>query len=431
MALGDIISKAGSAPGVAPIKPPPAEPVQEDVVQLPSVDEIDPKDVEARRQAELREAQPKPPAAPVPPEYAGSVPETEPAFDAMGEDDYIAADDEAYVDVPPDPFSAPAPEPDLVDRPSSTPPKTEPAPEMDWANVPLPGEAAASAPTPAPAYSPDAEPPPTPEYEGSIDIDEDDGYNPSNDRGDFIKAKASGLLEKPKELYAKYPRPIIMGAIGLVVALVVVVVFGGGSPTSETPVANPGEGVVEEPIAPSVDGMEPVTLLPKRVSADCGAGQTSPALAFSNDPKEAWICPRANNIDGQVMNILFDRTVQVQSITILPGWNFVAPNGKDNWNEHRVITQILWRVGGQQFVHKINPTRSGSTFTFPGKGVAATVMSLTVQRSERPNAAGAESVDTGEGGLLPPMGPQGGPENTDVDKSLAVNSLVITGLELS
>lgn len=428
MALGDIISKAGSAPGVAPIKPPP-DPVHEEAPKLPTVDEIDPKDVEARRQAELRDAQPKPPSAPVPSEYVSHVPEKEPVFDTMDDDDYTAADDEAYIDTPPDPFSAPAPEPDLVDRTATphVPPRNEPAPEMDWASPPLPGESSTS----APAYNPDAELPPTPEYKGAIDIDDDDGYNPSSDRGEFIKAKASGLLEKPKELFQKYPRPIIMGAIGLVVALVVVVMFGGGSTMSETPVAEPGEGVVEEPIAPTVDGMEPVTLLPKRVSADCGAGQTSPTLAFSNDPKEAWICPRNMGIDGQVMNIMFDRTVQVQSITIMPGWNFVAPNGKDNWNEHRVITQILWRVGGQQFVHKINPTRSGSTFTFPGKGVAATVMSLTVQRSERPNAAGAESVDTGEGGLLPPMGPQAGPENTDVDKSIAVNSIVITGLELS
>lgn len=433
MALGDIINKAGSAPGVAPIAPPPPPPSVDDTPRPPSLDEIDPKDVEARREAEIREAQPKLPEPKIPEDYAPRVEEHEPTFGDPDEDELSSVE---ATDVPPDPFKAPAPEPDLVEPPRPAPPAS-PTPNMsagetsspvgmDWLDVDLPNSAPPQAPQPASTAQYDSS---EGDSFGGFDDDFDGGSG--SDRADFIKAKTAGLLEKPKEFVKKNPRPVMVGAIGLVALLVMALVLPGGSPEPDPAPPNP---VVPTDSLPVPDGEgvgTPVTLFPKKVSANCGAGQTNPALAFNNNQGDAWICPRANGIDGAVLNIMFDRTVQVLSVTIMPGYNYVSPNGKDHWNDHRVVTQILWRAGGKQFVHKIDPTRAGSTFTFnPPKGVATTTMSLTIQRSERPDAAGAEvNPDTGEGGILPPLvGPGGG--NDDVDKTFAINSIIITGYEL-
>lgn len=366
--------------------------------------------------------QPALPEPPIPEGFESHIPEREPVFDDADADEFAAIEEDIEADTPPavNPFVAPAA------------PTVEPAATADdlppWERDRLEreererAERARAEREREEALSPAALALP--------DDDDDDDHHHSGGGGRFALAAPAGLLEKPKEIFQKHPRPVIFGAIGLAVALVMVIAFGGGSPMpAPPPDAAPVEELPQLPADPTLG--EPVTLLPKTVSANCGAGQTSPALAFSARPEEAWICPRAHGIDGAIMNIVFERTVQVLSVTVSPGYNYVAPNGKDHWNEHRVVTRIRWRLGGQEVIHTINPSRSGSTFTFnPPKGIPTTTMSLTVFQTERPDAAGVEvNPETGEGGLLPPLSVGGGPDNDEVDKSVAINSIIITGYE--
>lgn len=246
---------------------------------------------------------------------------------------------------------------------------------------------------------------------------------------DYLLEKKSFLsgLPNPLKLFEKNPklvRPVAIGAIGMVVAVGAAVIFGG-STASDTPAAPPPV-VVEQPPGEDV-GPQTITLLPQAVSASCPPGSTSPSMAFTSKPENAWVCLRAHGIDGAVMNVIFAKTVTVQAITVMPGWNYVAPNGRDHWNEHRLVSKILWRIGGQQFEQVINPSRSGSTLTLPGNGIATTVMSMTILETVTPSAVG---VDTGpgEGGLMAPGGDLGAP-NTDADKSTAIGSVTITGVE--
>ena len=361
--------------------------------------------------------QPKPVPEQVPGDFRDAEPETEEPFD----------DDVNELDDTDDEFRYPDSPPKVVT------PDPDPDPDDDE-DVVI-------------AWGPDGDvdefAPPLMPNESVADSSDDD--DDRDDRSGDIRMKGSsalsGLLGKPKEFFAEHPtwkRPAMFGGIGLVVALVIAVVFGGGSPASETPTPPP-PAVTEEPVGGPANA-EPVTLLPKNVSASCPPGSTSATLAFSNRPEEAWVCGRAMGADGAIFNIQFGRMVQVQSVTISPGWNYVAPNGKDNWNEHRLITQLLWRLGSsggkqQQFIQKINPTRAGSTFTFPGSGIATTEMSFTIQKTERPNAVGAEGVEGGVdgGGVLPPIAGGGAdtPDNDKVDESTAVNSLTITGVDLN
>lgn len=259
------------------------------------------------------------------------------------------------------------------------------------------------------------------DYYDSDDDDEDDDYRLS-------KPSFGDLLSKPLEVFKKSPklgRTAAVGAVGMVVAIGAGVMFGG-STASETPVATPPT-VVEEAPGLETPSAEVTTLLPKAVAASCPPGSTSPSMAFTNRPENAWKCIRAHGIDGAVLNITFPKTAVIKSITVVPGWNYVAPNGRDHWNEQRLVTKILWRIGGQQFEQNITPTRSGSTLTLPGNGIATTVMSLTILTTERPDAI---SVESGEGGGLLAPGGDMGPENTKVDESTAIGSIIIMGSEI-
>lgn len=330
-----------------------------------------------------------------------------------------------------DPFadtSASAPTPDHVDDPWAV--RSVVADALDVASPSVPGpfvgdDDATDVPPAVPADGARVPPPvpvPSSDYDDDEDDDDDDDYRLS-------KPSFSDMLSKPMELFKKNPklgRTAAVGAVGLVAAIGAVVMFGG-STASETPVAPP-PSVVEDAPGLETPSAEVATLLPKAVSASCPPGSTSPSMAFTNRPENAWVCQRAHGIDGAAMNVVFPKTVVVKSITVMPGWNYVAPNGRDHWNEHRLVTKILWRIGGQQFEQNITPTRSGSTLTLPGNGIATTVMSLTILTTERPDALSADTGGEG-GGFLTPGGDMG-PENTDVDKSTAIGSVTIMGSEI-
>lgn len=370
------------------------------------------------------------PAQPDPTEYSDPAP-VEHTFGAIDPDEVPDYDDED-LDIPPMPEPGLADEPEPV-APTPAPSAPQPAPTPAPAPDPTPSWASYSPVAPVAAVDPDAA--------GGPALYGDDEDTADDDGGVKFKGASSlsGLMDKPKEIFEKHPtwkRPALFGGIGLVVALVVMFMFGG-SPATETP-KPPPPPVAQETTDPQAD-KQVITLMPKAVSAMCGPGSSGPSLVFSKDPKDAWVCVRSNGIDGEIMNIKFAATVIVKSVTIMPGWNYVAPNGTDNWDAHRLVTQILWRLGGQQFIQKINPTRAGSTFTFPGNGVATSEMSLTIQKTERPSATavqGGEGVNGGQGtdsggGILPPP-PVGGdhaPKDDDVDKTVAIGKITITGTD--
>lgn len=376
-----------------------------------------------------------------PPGFESRVEEHEPTFHDVDADDISkVANDDRYGDCAPDPFASNNVTPDLVNKNDGAPTT---APESDDDDLPPwerdrkerekreqeEREAMRRAHEEAISEGSMTLPGESDEQLGGF---ADDTDADSGSRADFIRAKVAnnGLVEKSKEFIKRNPRPVIVGVIGLVALLAMAVVLPAGDPASDpVPDALPPDVSVEVPADPSMG--EPVVLLPKTVAADCGPGQTNPALAFNNNQGDAWICPRAHGIDGAIMNIQFKNTVQVVSVTVMPGWNYVAPNGRDRWNEHRVVTRIRWRAGGKEFIHNIDPTRAGSTFTFnPPKGVATNEMSLTIFATERPNAAGAEvDPETGGGGILPPI-LGGGDGGADVDKTFAIGSIVINGYEL-
>ncbi len=182
-------------------------------------------------------------------------------------------------------------------------------------------------------------------------------------------------------------------------------------------------------VAPSVVAGRPaeVTLQPgcppnagqqcRPVDSSCGAGSSDPSLAFGSDPSQAWICARSHNIDQQQITIQFPKPVVVTSICVQSGFVYVEKNGQDHFLEHRVPTGILWRIGGMQMEHSINPDRQCSPLKVPG--IATQIITGTIQSSVRPPATTKGSGKLG--GLL------GGVDSSKVDETDAISKITITG----
>ena len=203
-------------------------------------------------------------------------------------------------------------------------------------------------------------------------------------------------------------------AAGMAVALTAAMALTGHHNTA--PIDGP-RPTAEAPATTAL-GPAPAPLMPSDVKAECPAGSSpNPGLIFGTDKSQAWVCTRIYGVDSGVLTISFNQPVIVSSITVVPGFDYVEPSGADHWNEHRVVTKILWRFPGQ-IVQTINPTRGGATLTLPN--IATQVITATIQKTQRPPA-----VPNKDGGLIP--GILGGPDATKVDQSFAIGHITILG----
>ena len=232
-----------------------------------------------------------------------------------------------------------------------------------------------------------------------------------------IRDHAAKLIARVRDTDLRV-RVLAIGAVAaLLITVTAVVSLSGvrGKPPAPAPVAAPPTTTSD----PTPD--RPATPLSVyQVSSSCqDSDPTAPFQPADNrDPAKAWVCTRVNGVDGNVLNIRFGRTVAVTEITIVPGFDFVAPDGRDEWDRHRLVTGVTWRMANQMFPQKITPTRTGAKMTF--NAVITDQMSMTVTSSERPTGASRSGS-----GINAPGG-----ADDDVDRSTAVSRIIITGYPL-
>lgn len=203
-------------------------------------------------------------------------------------------------------------------------------------------------------------------------------------------------------------------AIAVLVLLVSMVGGGGDQPAQS-------ESVVEEvatetggPVPTTQGGGEKTVLSPTKVSARCASRSTSVELAFNDEKRDAWVCARAQGIDGTVVTISFRRPVVVSEVFLVPGFNYVEASGIDDWTRHRVVTRVLWKIGDKEMVQQINPVRTGATM--PVGDIATQQITLTILQTSESGSGGAE------GGVF-------GGVNKSKDDTFAVSKIEIRGRE--
>lgn len=266
------------------------------------------------------------------------------------------------------------------------------------------------------------------------DYGDEFGYDEDEDE-DESERKGPGLIEKIKTWYMGLPMYLRVALpLGLVVALIMgLTLLGGEDATAPQGAATGGGQIVNnDPAPPGAE--DPATtgdLLTghiETVSAKCADGSSSATNAFSTDPSVAWICHRAHGIDGAVLNIVFRQPVTLTEIRLTPGFDYVLqPSGDDEWNKHRVVTNILWRAGGKQFPQEIVPSRGQAVLTFDAPVVTES-MSLTIQKSVDPNETAGESAPVDGEAFTEGFG-DGATAATDVEvlDATAIQNIEIVG----
>jgi hypothetical protein len=122
------------------------------------------------------------------------------------------------------------------------------------------------------------------------------------------------------------------------------------------------------------------------------------------------VCVRVFDTDLQTITITYSKPVVVCSIFVIPGFEHTDSNGRNKWNEHRVVTLINWRLGGQQFQQNIDPNaHTGATIQSPC--LATQVITGTIFKTVPP----------------PPVGRDNGPSDEDINSTFAIKTITING----
>ncbi|MCH9731989.1 MAG: discoidin domain-containing protein [Actinomycetia bacterium] len=100
------------------------------------------------------------------------------------------------------------------------------------------------------------------------------------------------------------------------------------------------------PPAPSQPPLRRDTVLTGVTATDLcprDANYSDANRAFDGDSNTAWICTRANNQDGQTLQVDFGRQVTLTQIRAIGGFDALAPDGTDQWPQHRIVTKLeIW-----------------------------------------------------------------------------------------
>lgn len=303
----------------------------------------------------------------------------------------------ADLPTPSDPAPVPSAAPSWDDRYNLwSPPQPEP--------LVVPDDIESITPTQAPTYhepTPAPDPLPDAPADAAVSLPSPSGKRTAGQRWAALPG------------WSRMAIPVV--ATVLVAALLIAALSGGDA--EQHPQAVPPPVPVAPPtISPPSNG----PLQPSKVEApNCPAGSSpDPSGAFDVDKRRGWICGRRAGIDNAILTITFPEAVVVCEIKVVPGFDYVEPNGADRWNEHRLVTKIVWRIGGQRLFQSIAPTRAPATLSVPC--LATNVITATIQGTEPPPAAPTE-----QGGLPGIFG--AGPDSASVDETFAIGRIEIIG----
>lgn len=207
-----------------------------------------------------------------------------------------------------------------------------------------------------------------------------------------------------QEVVTRLRKPRVALAVAAVVALLLVVLLvatSGKKDEANQPLAvSPAPATTAQP-APTDAGHTSNTIEVEAATAKCPPGSTDGMDAFSGEPGKAWLCVRAYKVDGQVLRIDLGKTYKVDSIGIVPGWDYVGSDGVDQWTKYRTASRVSY-----QFDNNDKTTYTQETLD---------QRSLVITRIDPPIAA-SEIV-------LTVLGSHGG----SAENAVAISSIVITG----
>ncbi|SIH21588.1 Uncharacterised protein [Mycobacteroides abscessus subsp. abscessus] len=254
----------------------------------------------------------------------------------------------------------------------------------------------------------------------------DDEPKPGNDstsegpRGQRLAAatRMLGVVRRAiSARWARLPRPAKIGLPTFAAIIVIVALAIGltGEDNKTKLIDGPEAAPVNE--TPSVTTKNDVLNPPRDgFQNNCPSGSTDPIEAFLPEASSAFRCPILFGYTAGGFVLTFNSPVTICSIHVVPGWNYSETNKRSHWEEQRLVTRILWTIGGQSFVQEIpNPTAAGATLDIPCVSTVQVVMA--VQDSTPPPKVRRGPLGAGIGG----------PNQDSIDKWWAIGKITIWG----
>lgn len=266
--------------------------------------------------------------------------------------------------------------------------------------------------------------------------DADDPYGDYDDDPDPVATKPRTWKDKLTDTWGNLTKTqryaAISAAIVAVACIIGMIAMSVGGKNDTTPTAPSGGHVVDDeqdtPPAQDMPSGEPepipVTEI-SQVNAKCGPKSNDARLAFSTQEDEAWVCTRAHSLDGSILNIRFKQPVTVHAVEFTPGYNYVAqPSGDDYWQDHRVTTDVLWRLGGKQVHQQLTPARTPARFEFESP-ITTSAMSMTIQKTVPPGEAEVGGTDADQ---VDPFADSTESDGGELKDASAIQELKIIGV---
>lgn len=208
----------------------------------------------------------------------------------------------------------------------------------------------------------------------------------------------------------KSPRTLAITAASAIAIVSLAIWAAGSNSTPAAPTAqltttnNTARAAAKTPPA-AVD----TSITASTATARCPAPSSDPMNAFRPESTQPWICIRAWQIDGQLLQVLFDKTYVISAASIMPGANS-TDSGEDQWNRYRTVRKLTWAFNDAAQTRCDQDTdsqRKTAVLTIgpatctqkgPWQPVVASSVTITIRKTEapsNPSSLGApESVST-------------------------------------
>lgn len=264
-------------------------------------------------------------------------------------------------------------------------------------------------------------PPPDPADEPAAEspgMDDDAGPIPTPLAFDDIAAKpkvfnaavgSTGQWLKDRDW--KSPRTLGIAAAATIAAGSLLAWSFGSSTETQGPtaqitasVSDPNPGPTD---APAVRSDEPITV--STATARCPAPSSDPMNAVRPQSAKPWTCVRAWQIDGQVLELAFDKASVIAAVSIMPGANSTEGD-QDQWAKYRTVERLEWAfndaahtrctqdTGSLRQLATLTITPATCTQKGPWQPVIASAVSVTIQKTaepSNPNTLGGRTSDPG------------------------------------
>jgi hypothetical protein len=143
--------------------------------------------------------------------------------------------------------------------------------------------------------------------------------------------------------------------------------------------------------------------------AHCPAPSSDPMNAIRSASGQFWKCVRAWQLDGQLLELTFDKAYLVTAVSLMPGAN-VEVDGQDQWAKYRTVTRLSWKFNdagrtsctqttdNARKLVTLNITAANCHHKGAWQPVVASTATVTIEKTSEPSNPNSVAAQGGSAG---------------------------------